>query len=328
MFYKIYTLLFSILFLSTASLFAQINFVAGQITDRTDTPMINANICQNNSMNCAYSDNVGAFHLILDDTLAQEIIVEKEGYFAQVIPVNEATVLPLMIQLEQDSTFEYPTLKGRYPSDRRPRRIRQGTWNLFMEGFRHDFSAFEDLVGSDNVALMNETVGVLGMEVQFIGQKRHFWGLNYGIIPNTDTVRNELYKLEFNITQWGLHYGYQLIDSKRFLFAPRAHLKWMRYRLLNFDLEYEIPFERYIIERDLDLRFNQFMGYIGGDFAVKFYPKNRQIQTHYWTLGVHAGYFVKLHNSPMVYTRRSYLTTDRRIDIDPFNIGIRFGFYY
>lgn len=183
-----------------------------------------------------------------------------------------------------------------------------------------DFSDFESVLGSYNVENMNKAGSVFVTEIAGT-YKRYYLGISFGY-KGADYNKHDSLDIEFNTLQTGLHFGYNLIDSKRFLITPKVALKWNRYRLINSDNENEIPIEQYITERDLDLRFNQLTGFVGLNLSVKLYQFNIE-HTDYWALGFYGGYLFKLNNSPYVYSSKNRLTTNREIGIKDYN----FGFY-
>jgi len=183
-----------------------------------------------------------------------------------------------------------------------------------------NFSDFESILGSYNIEKMNRSGSVFTSEVA-VTYKRYYLGISFGY-NNLSNNKHDSLDIKFNTTQTGLHFGFNVIDSKRFLITPKVALKWNRYRLINSDNEDKIPIEQYINERDLDLRFNQFTGFVGLNVSVKLYQFNIE-HTDYWALGFYGGYLFKLNNSPYVYSSNNRLTTNREIGIKDYN----FGFY-
>jgi len=183
-----------------------------------------------------------------------------------------------------------------------------------------DFSDFESILGDYNIENMNKSGGVFTTEIAGT-YKRYYLGISCGY-DHDDYNKHDSLDIEFNTTQFGLHIGYNLIDSKRFLITPKVALKWNRYRLINSDNEDKIPVEQYMNERDLDLRFNQFTGFVGLNLSVKLYQFNIE-HTDYWAIGFYGGYLFKLNNNPYVYSSKNRLTTNKEIGIKDYN----FGFY-
>lgn len=183
-----------------------------------------------------------------------------------------------------------------------------------------DFSDFESILGSYNIEKMNNAGSVFTSEIAGT-YKRYYLGISFGY-NNADYHKHDSLDIEFNTTQTGLHFGYNLIDSKRFLITSKVALKWNRYRLINSNKEDKIPIEQYMSERDLDLRFNQLTGFVGLNVSVKLYQFNIE-ESDYWALGFYGGYLIKLNNSPYVYSSKNRLTTNREIGIKDYN----FGFY-
>lgn len=188
-----------------------------------------------------------------------------------------------------------------------------------------DFSDFESILGSYNIENMNRSGSVFTSEIAGT-YKRYYLGISFGY-NHADYHKHDSLDIEINTTQTGLHFGYNLIDSKRFLITPKVALKWNRYRLMNSDNEDKIPIEQYMNERELDLRFNQLTGFVGLNLSVKLYQFNIE-HTDYWAIGLYGGYLFKLNNNPYVYSSKNRLTTNREIGIKDYNFGIYISYNF
>ena len=189
----------------------------------------------------------------------------------------------------------------------------------------NDFSDFESILGSYNIENMKKSRNIFITEIAGI-YKRYYLGISCGY-NHDDYNKHDSLDIEFNTTQFGLHLGYNLIDSKRFLITPKVALKWNRYRLINNNNEDKIPIEQYINERDLDLRFHQLTGFIGLNLSLKLYNFNIE-HTDYWTIGLYGGYLFKINNNSLVYSSKNRLTTNREIGIKDYNIGIYISYNF
>jgi len=193
------------------------------------------------------------------------------------------------------------------------------------EFFDNDFSDFEPIIGSYNIDNIKRSNAILITEIAGT-YKRYYFGISCGY-NSDDTNKHDSLNIEFNTTQFGLNFGYNIINTKRFLITPKVSFKWNRYRFINSDNEDKIPIEQYINERDLDLRFHQLVGVVGLNLSVKFYENNLMF-TDYWTVGLYGGYSFKINNKPYVYSSHNRLTTNRRIHMKDYNIGLYISFNF
>jgi hypothetical protein len=190
----------------------------------------------------------------------------------------------------------------------------------------NDFSKFTSLLGDYNVELMNNSIASFDCELNgFLNNI--MVGLNFGFQNNSNYDHDSL-DLEFNNTNFGLHFGYKLLDSKHFILVPQISLEWGNYRLINSDNESKIPLSQYTSERDLDLRFNQLTAFAGFKIAYKFHYKYPWvIANDYMSIGLYGGYLIKLNQKPWIYSLRNRLTTNDKIDVNNFGFGLSVTFY-
>ena len=173
--------------------------------------------------------------------------------------------------------------------------------------------------------LMNNSSGIFSAELAGT-YKRFYAGFNWGFADDSN-YRHDSLDIEFKTRQYGLHFGYNLLNTYRLLLTPKVAIKWNRYRLLNNDKENSIPFEQYVDERNLDIRFNQLTGFVGFNLSYKMYEFNL-LATDYWTFGVYGGYAFKLHDKPWIYSRGNRLTSSGKIGVENYNLGIHVSFNF
>ena len=175
------------------------------------------------------------------------------------------------------------------------------------------FDSFESVLGKENVDNLNR-LNVCGSGELAVWHKDLYFALNIGG-HRYDTVN--VNKGGYKTFLLGTHFGYNIINSKRFLITPKIGIKWYRYRMTNYDGEKRIPMEQYITGRDLDIRFNHLVGFTGLGCAFKFDAI---------AIGFYGEYVFKLNDKPWVYSRQNRLTTDHKIDFGKFNFGINLSF--
>lgn len=195
--------------------------------------------------------------------------------------------------------------------------------SLQVDFLFNDFEDFRPILKDYNVDLMNKSSGIFSTELAGT-YKTYYAGINFGWAHDTDSYNDSL-NIKFNTTQYGLHFGYILINTKRFLLIPKVAVKWNRYRLLNTDINNKIPIGQYVSERDLDIRFNQMTGFVGLNLSYKIYEFNL-LPTDYSTFGIYCGYAFKLNDQPWIYSRGNRLTSTGKIEMQNYNFGFYFSF--
>lgn len=317
--------LIGILLLSQLTILAQDKVITGEIIDSTGEPLIGVSICQENTNNCTNSDYNGLFHLLIDERYTSQLKIRYVGYKTLTI-FNLDTISKLLkVKMTIDTVSdEYINIGNHetYPK----RKLKYGFISfLQVDYILNDFGDFRPLLKDYNVDLMNKSSGILSIELAGT-YKRYYAGFNFGWANDGDYNHHSL-DIKFNTTQYGLHFGYNLLNTKRLLFTSKVAVKWNRYRLLNNDKKNSIPIEQYVSERDLDLRFNQMTGFVGFNLSYKIYKFNL-LPTDYWTFGIYGGYAFKLHDKPWVYSRGNRLTSNGKIGMENYNMGIYFSFNF
>jgi len=308
-------LLIGFLFIAQFSSFGQTRIITGRISDIIGRPINGALICQAGIENCTYSDESGVFHIVINELYEKRINVSFIGYQPQFISNLDTVAGIISIVLHEynigPSIPEYEFRYGFFAS-------------LQVDLVFNDFGDFKPLLKDYNVDLMNESNGIVGVELAGF-YNRYYMGLNFGY-ANDEVNDHDSLDIVFNSSQYGLHFGYNLLDSRRILLTPKVAIKWNRYRLLNNNNDKTIPLEQYINERDIDLRFNQMTGFVGINLAYKAYINNL-LQTDFWSFGVYGGYVFKLHDKPWIYSRGSRLTSNGKIGMENYNFGVHFSFH-
>ena len=183
----------------------------------------------------------------------------------------------------------------------------------------NNFDAFRSILGKYNTDVMNLSGGTYSVGLSGI-YKKWVAGLSVGLSYNGDYKHDSL-NIKFNTSRFGLHSGYNLLNSKRFLITPKASIQWNRYRLINSEKD-KVSLEKYLSERDLDLRFNQLTGFIGLNLSYKFYYT---FSYTYWTAGLCGGYIFQFNDRPWVYSTDKRLINRHKIDMKHYTFGIFFS---
>ena len=199
-------------------------------------------------------------------------------------------------------------------------------WYGISLNMRYDFvipyfDEFSNIIGVYNTDLLNEESGTFCIELSG-SYKRYVVALQFGVSEDSDNESAfDSLQLEKAGTSYGLNFRYNLIDSKRILLQPEFSLKWYRYHLLNYDLQRKISLNQYLVNRDLDIRFNQLLGSLGLCLSYKFFLPELAIR-NYYSVGIYCGYLFKLSDNPWIYSKRNRLITNEKIDFLMVNPGI------
>ena len=311
------------------NVFTQNNIITGRIFNEKNQPIFNVDICQKESKNCNFSDFDGVFHLLINENYEKSILVSYNGYKQIIINLIDTITKPLIIKMEVDIFYKAPNHYGtpnykiiyHEPSFRNNRFMFIASFQADM--IRNDFGMYKSILGSYNTDLMNGSGVVANFEIAGT-YKRCYVGFNIGFSQSNDNNHDSL-NIEFNTTQYGLHFGYNIINSKRILLTPEFAVKWYRYKLINNDKDRQIPLQQYITDRDLDIRFNQLTGCLALKLSYKIYEPCL-FSSGYWIFGLYGGYIFKLNEKPWTYSKGNRLTGDYEINMKNYNIGISFAF--
>lgn len=196
---------------------------------------------------------------------------------------------------------------------------------LKFDFISHDFSEFEDVLGNYNVELMNVNSGLMAFE---LGVRLNRWvsALNFGVSTRKDDFQDSLY-LEFSMSQYEFNIGYIAFKSNRVAVTPKIAFMWRRNRLVNSDLDRKISIESYLENRDLDIRINHTYGIFGLDFAYKMYRYNIFF-SDYWSVGLFAGYRLKLNQTPWVYSLQNRLMSSDQIKFSNISTSFYVAFHF
>ena len=299
---------------------AQGTVVTGIIMDNRDVPIVGATACQINTSNCTAADINGIFHLLMAPDRDMSLKVECLGFNPVEVVIDESTVYPLKISLAPiyipDEMFADESF-----SDPGNRVIMRSS--LSMDAVFSDFEEFTPSLGSHNTDLMRY-FAVIGPELgaSFSG----VWfglgiGMGYSYQDDLDTI-----SVDLNNTMYKLSIGYDLVSSRRIRLTPLISARWLRYRLLNYPGDRKISLNRYLDERDIDLRFNQTVAVAGVNLEYLMYS-GIQGQADYWSFGIAAGYAVRLNRNPWIWSTGNRIMTDHSIGLNPLTFSLSVSWY-
>jgi hypothetical protein len=294
--------------------------VSGTIIDQRGVSIVGVTVCQKNTSNCTTADRNGMFYLILDPDKEMRLRIECLGFNPVEIALNETTAYPLKITLIPMYTSK-DVYVGDYSSEYQSNTVMRYTLNV--DALSTDFSQFTSSIGSYNTDIMDKFT-VIGPELG-VSFSRIYAGVGLGFGYGRKHDYDSLV-LDLNNTAYYLNFGYDVIKSTRVRLTPLFSLRWLRSKLLNYANEKKVPLSQYLDERDLDLRFNQTIAVAGINLECLMYNA-ASVKGEYWSLGLFAGYVMKLNQKPWIYSRGNRTTADGEIGLDNFTFGMNLSFY-
>ncbi len=312
--------------LIATTMFSQEKIITGRIYDTEGNPLLGVWVYSDTSACMTSSDCYGAFHFLIRDVVDQVLYFNCFGYEKVVIEDLDTVKKSLIVRMKPgEGESGHPSPHYSYPNDF------YDYFGLYMAlqiDFQfNDYNEFRGILGYENISYMNKSNGILSMEIG-ASYKKHYLGVNFGWMSD-ESEENDSINIEFNTTQYGIHYGYNIIGTKLLLVTPKASVKWNRYRLLNTTNERRIPLEEYVDKKSLDLRINQMTASLGLNVMFKVLrgvPDNDD--SGYLAVGLYGGYVFNLNSKPWVFSTRNRLLSDASIRIEPWYFGIQFSYNF
>jgi len=297
-----------------SSVFAQ-DYIFGKVIDINGEPLPGVSIWMGKSSNYQASDINGEFRILKPAKQGLSMSLSFIGYETVEIENIDTVFYPITITMEESPMF-----------------LEQPSRNYFgfvasvqVDALYHSFNNFESVLEKENIDNLNQLNANTNFDYA-LWYKGFYYALNFGFNSNDyvklDSINGR--KGDYRTFLLGSHFGYNIINSERFLITPKIGIKWYRYRMINYDTERRITMEQYISEKDLDIRFNHLFGFIGLNCLYKFHFQNFPFPP--LAVGFYGGYVFKLNDKTLVYSRHNRLTTDHRMDFRNFNFGISFSF--
>jgi len=303
-------------------------YISGKVVDINGEPISSAFIRLQSSRNeqdgqvsvSALSNTNGEFSILKLENIEMTMSVSFFGYETVTINDINTIFLPITITLIKSST------NFRELSPAKPKRNNDfgSMGSLQVDVLNHSFNNFESILGRENIDNLNKLGGIISFDYA-LWYRKFYFAFNHGHVSNNNVGLDSANTLkgDYRKLLLGAHFGYNIINSERFMITPKIGLKWYRYRMLNYDSERRIPMGQYVIERDLDIRFNHLIGFTGLNFIYKYPIKNYPSFT--MGVGLYGGYAFKLNDKTWVYSRNNRLTTDHKMDFGNFNFGLSFS---
>ncbi len=311
------------IYLSTSSASGQ-NRIAGVVIDNDSIPLAGVSVCQVGAKNCTVTDIHGNFQLSVDYRFGKSLKFSFVGYQDVVINATDTITDDLTVKMPLYE-LTYPDYPFNIPYKIDPRLKGWGfVGSLQLDMIEKDFMQYSSLFGDDNIDLMNKQDVLTNWELS-VSYQRYRAGVIYGWSYSSNYEHDSL-DIEFNNGMYGLSLGYKIVDSRRLVFVPNLAIKWYRFRLINSDKDRRIALNQYMTERDLDVRLNQTVGFIGASLSYKFYRFNYIIQSDCWSVGLYGGYIFKLNEHPWIYSKRNRLIDNNQILTGNLNVGLSLSF--
>lgn len=269
------------------------------------------------------ADNTGAFHLLVEDGQSLNIKARSYGYLDRTLRLDSFPEEPIIINLVADSTIlnlQTP-LKNKKWYNTHPTTLSMG---VSFHQIKYD--EFESLLGQDNTEALR--LGGLQFTLDY-GKvfKRVYAALEFGI--SFPVTREESgVDIETNSNLFGMHLGYELVNSRISYILPKLSFKRYRMRLINSpDSNENIPLQNFLQDKDLDLRFIHHLADLGLTIGYK-YRKEDWIPGAFIIFGVHSGYAISLNNNVNIKGLRSSISSEENIQIKRLHLNFFFRSYF
>lgn len=299
----------------------QIKILNGQVKSLDGYPFIGASICQVGSKSCSFTDMEGLFHLKWDDNAESAVRISFPGYQTKTIHVEESLDF-LQAVLSMDTLWT-PKL----PRKDMPLQESSKAYPLSMQlGFDFSNTNFDDFLpqlGATSVDFLNNTKVLINFGLAYQGERLK-GGLNFGYTPAADLNKDDSLRLTLDNYYLDLYVGMPIVDSRRWRLTPKAGLKYYEYHFISAPDVEEVSLDRYLDEREIELKFAQALGYAGLDLEYKFYH-HTPYNTIMWTVGMYGNYLFRLHDGPAISTKRNKIIHDADIRYNRLNFGLNVG---
>lgn len=295
---------------------AQEKVITGIVTDEYNQPFNGALVCQTLADNCTRSNSFGAFQLIVNERYSSQLEISYTGYTSQIISELDTVSQILLVQITPKAQTEIVNMVE-LNSLLQQCETKYGFAIFFKaNSFKSNFDNYTSILKEYNTNLMNKLNG-FGIFSAVGRYRKYCLEISFGLQYLMDAYRDSL-DLAIYSNQYGISFGYQLINMSGFVLSPKFAMNLNRYHLTNNNPQETIPLEQYMYERDLDIRFFQLTGSVGFDLSYQAKKMNKS----YYTIGIYAGYIFKINQNPWMYSRSNSLSSEGEIRIDP----IQFGF--
>jgi len=297
-------------------------YISGKVIEKSGEPIPGATIQLGNSRNSQMSDLNGDFRILKPTEKGVTMTISFIGFETVKIENIDTIFHPLTIIMKEipGGHIDYVYVSRDY-FVKNPAYSNIGfIFSSQIDGLKTSFNNFESILGKENVDNLKLHLNV-GFEYAFSYRGLYF-ALNHGHVTGGEGVELDSVdarKGKYKTFLLGTHFGYNIVNSKRFLITPKVGVKWYRYRILNYDSDWSIPMEQYITNMDLDIRFNHLIGFAGVscNYKVAYIDETTSL-----LLGFYGGYAFKLNDKPWIYSGNNRLITDKKIDFSNFNFGM------
>ncbi|MEI6089024.1 MAG: hypothetical protein WCR42_01090 [bacterium] len=319
--------------------FAQERIITGRVFHKNDIPLPYVQVCQPNSHNFNFTDNYGVFHLVINEMLDNNMIISLGGFTTKTIAIDSAKSY-YSIELVADTTHilsitsSIPYRSAIYDSNSSAiansnNNKQELTENITFESFIKldymfkDFISFLPLLGDPSIVLLNEfePMAIIGLTLKY---SRFGYGVGFGYQQFKSST--EFLDLNVHNYQYSVHFVYDILDSRHFAITPTVQFKLHNFNLHNSDNRENINLEEYLTDKEIDLKFLQWTGFVGCNLTYK----TGSVHSEFGKigLGIYGGYMFKLMDEPIVFSQQNYLRTDKKIDIKKINFGLNLEFYF
>ncbi|MFK7806305.1 MAG: hypothetical protein AB8F74_00760 [Saprospiraceae bacterium] len=270
----------------------------------------------------SYSDNTGAFHVLVEKGQNINLKVKSFGYVDNILRLDSIPSKPVKIMMAPDSLPLKP-----YQSSKRRNwyNVHPTTISMGMDFHQKNHDEFISILGEDNVEALNLSPFNFTIDYGKVFN-RVYTAIEFGL--TTPSVKEENGRdIEISSNLFAIHLGYELINTCISYVLPKVSLIRYRTRLINSPDGGDVPIQNFLESRDLDLRFISPIADFGLTIGYKFRGKD-WIPGAFIIAGVHGGYTIPLNRDTKIKGLRSSISSEEQIQNSKLHLNFFFRSYF
>ena len=254
----------------------------------------------------ARSNELGEFCIKVAPDSTREIYFIHPEYTTQ-------TITPLSKQVEI-------TLgKKKRNIDQFPDPLHGFGWSVGVAGFKTSFDQYINEIGLENVEILNNTSTQYVFDIH--GYMNKFYlSIGGGFIEEEKKL--DSIRIRASSGHIGAYFGYNVLNNW-ITITPTIGLLTYRSRLFNSSATEPEQLDKYIQNKEIDLKMRKYFGSGGIDVNIKL-NKNATNIGDYYLLGFRTHYLVGLHNNTILKSRETKLLSNSSIDFGNLHFRVAF----
>jgi hypothetical protein len=260
----------------------------------------------------------GIFRIGLKSDFPTVLRISFVGLYTKLLEITDTTRLPVTVIMKQEPWIgDGPVYQPK---------LNAIIWTTEVNRMDVNFNSYSELIPQYRELLSKLDYG---LEMLLAGYYRNFYGaFGYGWIStqSPQIIDSLLTTTSASKISFRLGYGFHSKHSK-LIFTPFFAFDMINYKLQTRNENFKIPLSSYLQTKYYDIRFNQWIGRLGGDFDIRLFSEEDRslLQSAYLSVG--AGYCFKLSKRPLIQSSGNELISSGRIDYNNLFLQVSFKFY-